>query len=164
MGNNITRSKSSFNMMPEKIKPGFFFFLKKSIASPNRYDKLSLIYKCTPALNPIKKRSSDCVASSSVTECLINSMQGISGLAITCFLRAAMHCADLIWLRRAIMSVLMPHIHATFLLTSGPTKGQPSAERRSISACLQSGWQHMVDEGTTNNLPLADIQRLICFH
>lgn len=164
MGNNTTRSKSSFNMI--KIKPGIFFFLKKStlIASPDRYDKLSLIYKCTSTLNPIKKRSSDSVAPSSVTECLINSMQGISGLAIKCFLQAAMHCADLIWLRRTIMSILMPHIHATSLPTSGPATGQPSAERRSVSVHLQSGWQHMVDEGTTNNLPLADIQRLICFH
>lgn len=137
MGNNTTRSKSSFNMI--KIKPGILF-LKKStlIASPDRYDKLSLIYKCTPTLIPIKKRSSDSVAPSSVTECLINSMQGISGLAITCFLRAAMHCADLIWLRRTIMSILMPHIHATSLPTSGPATGQPSAERHSVYVHLQS--------------------------
>lgn len=115
------------------IKPGFS--LKKStlIASPDSYDKLLLICKHTPTLNPIKKRSSNSVVPSSVSECLINSMPGIPGLAVTCFLRAAMHCADLIRLCRTIMSVLMPHIHAAFLPTSGPTTGQPGGERRRIS-------------------------------
>lgn len=110
MGKQHDSFQKQFQYDAWKIKPGLFFFLKKSalIASPDRYDKLSLIFKYTPTLNCIKNRSSDSIAPSSVTECLINSMQGISGLAITCFLRAAMHCADLIWLRRNIMSVLMP--------------------------------------------------------
>lgn len=129
-----------------KIKPGIFFFLKKStlIASPDWYDKLSLIYKCTPTLNPIKMRSSDSVAPSSVTECLINSIQGISGLAITCFLRAAMHCTDLIWLRRTIMSVLVPHTcyfpHHLWSCNGAAQRKAPQRFRASAIRLTAHGW------------------------